>query len=103
MEKRVVFRSAWLPYALVAPQIAITILFFFWPALQAGWYAFQLQDAFGERTQFVGFANFAALLSDSNYLHSFRVTAVFSAAPCTRACCDSNAGRLVGNPCRKKP
>ena len=79
MEKRVVFRSAWLPYALVAPQIAITILFFFWPALQAGWYAFQLQDAFGERTQFVGFANFAALLSDSNYLHSFRVTAVFSA------------------------
>jgi sn-glycerol 3-phosphate transport system permease protein len=79
VEKRVVFRSAWLPYALVAPQIAITILFFFWPALQAGWYAFQLQDAFGERTQFVGFANFAALLSDSNYLHSFRVTAVFSA------------------------
>ena len=79
MEKRVGFRSAWLPYALVAPQIAITILFFFWPALQAGWYAFQLQDAFGERTQFVGFANFAALLSDSNYLHSFRVTAVFSA------------------------
>ena len=37
MEKRVVFRSAWLPYALVAPQIAITIVFFFWPAIQAGW------------------------------------------------------------------
>ena len=79
MEKRVVFRSPWLPYALVAPQIAITILFFFWPAVQAGWYAFQLQDAFGERTQFVGLANFAALLADSNYLHSFRVTALFSA------------------------
>ena len=28
MEKRVVFRSAWLPYALVAPQIVITVLFF---------------------------------------------------------------------------
>jgi sn-glycerol 3-phosphate transport system permease protein len=78
VEKRVVFRSAWLPYALVAPQIAITVLFFFWPAFQAGWYAFQLQDAFGERTQFVGLANFAALLRDSNYLHSFRVTASFS-------------------------
>ena len=78
MEKRVVFRSAWLPYALVAPQIAITIVFFFWPALQAGWYAFQLQDAFGERTQFVGLANFAALMRDSNYLHSFQVTALFS-------------------------
>ena len=78
MEKRVVFRSAWLPYALVAPQIAITIIFFFWPAVQAGWYSFQLQDAFGERTQFVGLANFAALINDSNYLHSFRITAVFS-------------------------
>ncbi|HEX6529541.1 MAG TPA: sn-glycerol-3-phosphate ABC transporter permease UgpA [Burkholderiales bacterium] len=78
MEKRVVFRSAWLPYALVAPQIAVTIVFFFWPAVQAGWYSFQLQDAFGERTQFVGLANFAALVNDSNYLHSFRITAVFS-------------------------
>ena len=78
MEKRVVFRSAWLPYALVAPQIAITIIFFFWPAVQAGWYSFQLQDAFGERTQFVGLANFSALINDSNYLHSFRITAVFS-------------------------
>ena len=78
MEKRVVFRSAWLPYALVAPQIAITIVFFFWPAIQAGWYSFQLQDAFGERTQFVGLANFAALFRDPNYLHSFQVTALFS-------------------------
>jgi sn-glycerol 3-phosphate transport system permease protein len=78
LEKRVVFRSAWLPYVLVAPQIAITIVFFFLPAIQAGWYSFQLQDAFGERTQFVGVANFAALLRDSNYLHSFQVTAFFS-------------------------
>ena len=78
MEKRVVFRSAWLPYALVAPQIAITIVFFFWPAIQAGWYSFQLQDAFGERTQFVGPANFVALFRDPNYLHSFQVTALFS-------------------------
>ena len=79
MEKRVVFRSAWLPYALVAPQIAITIVFFFWPAVQAGWYSFQLQDAFGERTQFVGLANFAALFRDANYLESFKITALFSA------------------------
>jgi len=78
VEKRVVFRSAWLPYALLAPQIAITIVFFFWPAVQAGWYSFQLQDAFGERTQFVGLANFAALFSDANYLYSFKITAVFS-------------------------
>jgi sn-glycerol 3-phosphate transport system permease protein len=80
MEKRVVFRSAWLPYALLAPQIAITIVFFFWPAAQAVWFAFQLQDAFGLHTQFVGLQNFAALFADEHYLGSFRTTAVFSVA-----------------------
>jgi sn-glycerol 3-phosphate transport system permease protein len=79
VEKRVVFRSGWLPYALLAPQIAVTLIFFFWPAVQAVWYSFQLQDAFGLQTQFVGLANFAALFRDSNYLHSFGVTALFSA------------------------
>jgi sn-glycerol 3-phosphate transport system permease protein len=78
MEKRVVFRSAWLPYALVAPQIVITLVFFFWPAMQAVWYSFQLQDAFGLKTQFVGLQNFVALFRDPHYLNSFRVTAVFS-------------------------
>jgi sn-glycerol 3-phosphate transport system permease protein len=78
VEKRVVFRSAWLPYALLAPQIAVTIVFFFWPAVQAAWFSFQLQDAFGLKTQFVGLANFEALFKDTNYLHSFGVTAVFS-------------------------
>jgi len=78
MDKRVVFRSAWLPYALLGPQIAVTLIFFFWPAAQAIWYSFQLQDAFGLKTQFVGLANFAALFQDSHYLDSFRVTAVFS-------------------------
>jgi sn-glycerol 3-phosphate transport system permease protein len=78
MEKRVVFRSAWLPYALVAPQIAITIIFFFWPAFQAAWYSLQLQDAFGLKVQFVGLANFDALFKDTHYLDSFRITAVFS-------------------------
>ena len=80
MEKRVVFRSAWLPYALVAPQIAITVVFFFWPAVQAVWYSFQLQDAFGLKTQFVGLLNFAHLFRDGNYLASFKTTAVFSVA-----------------------
>ena len=78
MEKRVVFRSAWLPYALVAPQIAVTVIFFFWPAFQAAWYSLQLQDAFGLNTRFVGLQNFEALFADSHYLASFRTTAVFS-------------------------
>ena len=78
-DRQVVFRSAWLPYALVAPQVTITLVFFFWPAGQAVWYSFQLQDAFGLKTQFVGLQNFLALFKDSNYLESFKVTAVFSA------------------------
>jgi sn-glycerol 3-phosphate transport system permease protein len=78
MEKRVVFRSAWLPYLLVAPQIAITLVFFFWPAAQAVWYSFHLQDAFGLKTQFVGLQNFVFLFRDGKYLASFKVTALFS-------------------------
>ncbi|GMV58745.1 MAG: ABC transporter permease [Betaproteobacteria bacterium] len=80
MEKRVVFRSAWLPFALVAPQLVITVVFFFWPASQAIWYSFQLQDAFGLKTQFVGLQNFYTLFKDPHYLQSFRVTAIFSFA-----------------------
>jgi len=78
VEKRVVFRSAWLPYALVAPQIAVTLVFFFWPAAQAVWYSFLLQDAFGLKTEFVWFQNFRALFADSHYLDSFKITAQFS-------------------------
>ena len=78
MEKRVVFRSGWLPYALVAPQIAVTVVFFFWPAVQAVYYSVLLQDAFGNETQFVWFQNFTDLFNDSHYWDSFRVTALFS-------------------------
>jgi sn-glycerol 3-phosphate transport system permease protein len=78
MEKRVVFRSAWLPYALVAPQIAVTVIFFFWPAAQALYYSFLVQDPFGNSSTFVWFQNFRDLFHDSTYLESFKVTAVFS-------------------------
>ena len=78
MEKRVVFRSWWLPYALIAPQIAITVVFFFWPAFQAVYSSMLLQDAFGLHTEFVWFENFRALFADEHYLLSFKTTAIFS-------------------------
>jgi sn-glycerol 3-phosphate transport system permease protein len=78
MEKRVVFRSAWLPYALIAPQIAVTLVFFFWPAAQAVWFSFLQQDAFGQNSEFVGLQNFEQLFGDEHYLKSFKITAVFS-------------------------
>ncbi len=78
MEKRVVFRSKWLPYVLVAPQIAITLVFFFWPAGQAVYYSFLVQDPFGLSNQFVWFQNFTDLFHSQSYLDSFKVTALFS-------------------------
>ena len=78
MEKRVRFRSRWLPYALVAPQIAITLIFFFWPAFQTLYQSLLIEDAFGGSREFVGLQNFRELFHDDDYLSSFRVTAVFS-------------------------
>lgn len=78
MEKRARFKSAWLPYALVAPQILVTLLFFFWPAAQALYQSVLIQDAFGVSSQFVWFDNFRDLFNDPGYLESFKTTAVFS-------------------------
>ncbi|MEO6747289.1 MAG: sn-glycerol-3-phosphate ABC transporter permease UgpA [Caldimonas sp.] len=78
MEKRVVFRSAWLPWLLIGPQAVVIGVFFFWPAAQAILQSLQQQDAFGTSTEWVGFANFERIFSDPSYLASFRTTAVFS-------------------------
>ena len=78
MEKRARFESRWLPYALIAPQMAITLVFFFLPASQAVYQSLMVQDAFGISTQFVWFDNFKDLFRNDEYLASFRVTAVFS-------------------------
>ncbi len=78
MEKRVFFKSKWLPWLLIAPQMAIILVFFFWPAFQALYQSVLQQDAFGTSTEFVGMLNFQRLWEDSSYLASFKTTAVFS-------------------------
>ena len=78
MEKRVRFKSAWLPWLLVAPQLAIVIVFFFWPAGQAIYQSFLREDAFGTSTEFVGLENFTQLFNDPSYLASFKTTLIFS-------------------------
>jgi sn-glycerol 3-phosphate transport system permease protein len=78
-EKRVLFQSAWLPWALLAPQALVIGVFFFWPAGQAMLQSFQIQDAFGMSTEWVGLDNFKALFADAAYLESFKITALFSA------------------------
>jgi sn-glycerol 3-phosphate transport system permease protein len=77
-EKRVVFRSGWLPWVLLAPQVAVISVFFFWPAGQALIQSLQQQDAFGTSVEWVGLENFRRLFNDSLYFDSFRTTAVFS-------------------------
>ena len=77
-EKRVVFHSTWLPWALLLPQVAIIAVFFFWPAAQALLQSVQQTDAFGTSTEWVGLDNFRNLFGDPTYLASFKTTAVFS-------------------------
>ena len=80
MDRRVVF-SGWLfPAVLLLPQLAVTVVFFFWPAGQAIVQSVEGGDAFGLSTRFVGWANFAVLFADPNYSYSFGVTAFFSVA-----------------------
>ncbi|MCD6663830.1 MAG: sn-glycerol-3-phosphate ABC transporter permease UgpA [Comamonas sp.] len=78
MEKRVRFKSAWLPWLLVAPQMAIVLVFFFWPAAQTLYQSVLQEDAFGTSSEFVGMENFRRLWDDPSYLGSFYTTAAFS-------------------------
>jgi sn-glycerol 3-phosphate transport system permease protein len=79
IEKRVVFKSAWLPWVLIAPQFIIITVFFFWPAAQALLQSVQRSDAFGTSVEYVGLENFRYLWNDPSYLESFKTTAIFSA------------------------
>jgi sn-glycerol 3-phosphate transport system permease protein len=84
VEKRVLFRSTWLPWVLIAPQMAVVLIFFFWPAGNALYQSFLSQDATSE---FVEFENFKALFADSTYLESFKTTAIFSILVATSGLC----------------
>ncbi len=78
VEKRVRFRSWWLPWVLVGPQLAVVLVFFFWPAAQALYQSVLQSDAFGTSVEYVGLENFRRLWADESYLASFHTTAVFS-------------------------
>ena len=77
---RATFPHKLLPYLLLAPQLAITLVFFYWPAGQALKQSLLREDPFGLKTQFVGLANFKRVLADPAYLNSIKVTVVFSVA-----------------------
>ena len=62
------------------PQLAVTVVFFFWPAGQAILQSVRREDAFGLSTRFVGLENFASVLADPHYLASVEITLLFSVA-----------------------
>jgi len=78
MEKRAIFNHRFLPYALLVPQLIITLVFFYWPASQAVWQSFLLQDAFGLSTSFIWFENYRDLFSNPDYYRTLATTFIFS-------------------------
>lgn len=80
MAKQYEFRTKWLPYLLVLPQMVIVFVFFFWPSWQAIRQSFFLQDPFGGKEIFVGFENYAKLFADPDYWASFSVSVAFAFA-----------------------
>ena len=83
MQKNAYFKGLTIPFLLLLPQLAITIVFFYWPASQAVWQSFLLEDAFGTSTQFVWFENYQLLFADPGYLKAFVNTIIFSTFVCT--------------------
>src|SRR2546427_5322377 len=78
--QRTVFRSRWLPYVLVFPQMAVTVVFFFWPALKSLQLSLYRVSPFGDTTTFIGLENFTKLLSEPDYYRSVVNSLVFAAA-----------------------
>ncbi|WP_240231626.1 sn-glycerol-3-phosphate ABC transporter permease UgpA [Devosia lacusdianchii] len=76
--KRTIFPNKLLPYALLAPQLAVTLIFFIWPAAQAVKSSFEREDPFGFRTTFIWFENYARLFAEAGYVNSLSKTAVFA-------------------------
>ena len=80
MDKRTAFNNRWLPLLLLLPQLTITLVFFYWPASQAVWSSFRIEDAFGTTTEFVGLENYQVLFETPAYYQAMLTTLVFSTA-----------------------
>jgi sn-glycerol 3-phosphate transport system permease protein len=78
--KRTVFPNRWLPYLLVLPQLAVTVVFFFWPAGKSLYLSFFRSPPFGGRDIFVGLDNFTALLTNAEYYESVLNSFIFAFA-----------------------
>jgi len=80
MEKRAIYGNKLLPYLLLGPQLVVILVFFYWPASQAVYQSFLLEDAFGLSSEFVWFENFQELFHDTSWANAAGVTVFFSIA-----------------------
>jgi sn-glycerol 3-phosphate transport system permease protein len=83
MDKRVTFKSLWLAGAMIAPQMLLIFVFFYWPASQAFYWAFTTQPPFGGVNEWVGFQNFREIFTDRVYWNSVQVSVIFAIASTT--------------------
>ncbi len=80
MDRKVIFKGRALPLLLLLPQLAVTLVFFIWPAAMAVWQSLLQQDAFGLSTEFVGLENFAEVVADPAWRGAAANTAVFASS-----------------------
>ena len=78
MDQRATFPNLWLAGALIAPQLLLVFLFFYWPASQAVYWAFTTQPPFGGTNDWVGFQNFQQIFTDRVYWNSVVVSIIFA-------------------------
>ena len=78
--RRAYFKNNWIAALMVAPQLLIIFVFFYWPTSQAIYWAFTLEQPWGGGNEWVGFENFVTLLTDSQYWDSVRVSVVYAVA-----------------------
>lgn len=67
MERRAYYRNGTLPWLLIAPQLLLVLVFFYWPTVQALYWAFTLEQAWGGGNTWVGFDNFLSIFRDREY------------------------------------
>jgi sn-glycerol 3-phosphate transport system permease protein len=78
MAKQYEFHNRTLPFFLVLPQMAVVVVFFFWPAAQAILQSLYVQDPFGMSKTFSGAANYVALFKDPSYLNAFGISFLYA-------------------------
>jgi sn-glycerol 3-phosphate transport system permease protein len=83
MDRRATFKGTWLAAALVAPQLVLVLIFFYWPAVQSLYWAVTLEPPFGGSNQFVGWQNFQTVFTDKLYWNSVRVSILFAVCSTT--------------------